>query len=211
MTEKFKTKQEEFWAGEFGNEYIKRNQGRYVLAANLDFFSKSLSKIGKMQSCIEFGANIGNNLQALKLLYPDHQQFAIEINSSAVNELLKFMPETNVFQISILDFEPSNIAGGCDVAIIKGVLIHINPKFLTVVYRKLYSVAKRYILVCEYYNTTPITVNYHGHTERLFKRDFAGEMMELYPDLELLDYGFSYHRDRNFPQDDITWFLMEKR
>jgi hypothetical protein len=72
------------------------------LAANLDFFSKSLTKIGKMQSCIEFCANIGSNLQALKLRYPDHQQFAIEINSSPVNELLKFMPETNVFQTSIL-------------------------------------------------------------------------------------------------------------
>ena len=211
MTDEFKTPQEEFWAGEFGDEYINRNQGKYVLAANLEFFSKALAKAAKMQSCIEFGANIGNNLQALKILYPDLKQFAIEINPSAVNELRKFMPETNVFQTSILDFEPSIVAGGCDVAIIKGVLIHINPEFLATVYKKLYSVAKRYILVCEYYNPTPITVNYRGHTERLFKRDFAGEMMDLFPDLELLDYGFSYHRDRNFPQDDITWFLMEKR
>jgi pseudaminic acid biosynthesis-associated methylase len=211
MTEEFKTPQEEFWAGEFGNEYIKRNQGKYFLAANLEFFSKALAKAAKMESCIEFGANIGNNLQALKLLYPDHQQFAIEINASAVKELLKFIPEKNVFQTSILYFEPSSVEGGCDVVIIKGVLIHINPEFLSAVYKKLYSVARRYILVCEYYNTTPITVNYRGHTERLFKRDFAGEMMDLFPDLELLDYGFSYHRDRNFPQDDITWFLMEKR
>jgi spore coat polysaccharide biosynthesis protein SpsF len=27
----------------------------------------------------------------------------------------------------------------------------------------------------------------------------------------LVDYGFAYHRDPNFPQDDITWFLLEKR
>jgi spore coat polysaccharide biosynthesis protein SpsF len=211
MTGKFKTQQEKFWAGKFGNEYIKRNQGNYYLAANLDFFSKALAKAGKMQNCIEFGANIGLNLQALKLLYPDQQQFAIEINPNAVTELRKFMPESNVFQTSILDFDPSNIAGGCDVAFIKGVLIHINPKFLMEVYKRLYDVAKRYILVCEYYNTTPVSTNYRGFTERLFKRDFAGEMMDMYPDLELLDYGFSYHRDRNFPQDDLTWFLIEKR
>jgi hypothetical protein len=44
----------------------------------------------------------------------------------------------------------------------------------------------------------------------LFKRDFAGEMLERYPDLELIDYGFVYKRDNNFPQDDITWFLLKK-
>ncbi len=35
--------------------------------------------------------------------------------------------------------------------------------------------------------------------------------MDRHPDLELLDYGFAYQRDPNFAQDDITWFLMEKR
>jgi hypothetical protein len=29
--------------------------------------------------------------------------------------------------------------------------------------------------------------------------------------MHLCDYGFVYHRDPLFPQDDITWFLMEKR
>jgi spore coat polysaccharide biosynthesis protein SpsF len=36
-------------------------------------------------------------------------------------------------------------------------------------------------------------------------------MMTQYPSLELLDYGFVYRRDRAFPQDDITWFLMQKQ
>ena len=35
--------------------------------------------------------------------------------------------------------------------------------------------------------------------------------MEKYNDLKLIDYGFSYRRDPNFPQDDISWFLLEKR
>jgi spore coat polysaccharide biosynthesis protein SpsF len=209
----FQTEQETFWAGQFGDEYISRNQGRHALASNLAFFSRVLAKTAKIQSCIEFGANIGLNLQALKLLYPDQQQYAVEINSGAARELHKFIPDQNVFETSILDFDPSIVAGagGCDLALIKGVLIHMNPAFLADVYRKLYNASKRYIMVCEYYNPTPTTVNYRGHTDRLFKRDFAGEIMELYPQLELLDYGFSYHRDRSFPQDDITWFLMEKR
>lgn len=57
----------------------------------------------------------------------------------------------------------------------------------------------------------PVVVSYRGHEDRLFKRDFAGEMLDRYPDLELVDYGFVYHRDPNFPQDDPNWFLLRKR
>ena len=71
--------------------------------------------------------------------------------------------------------------------------------------------AARWILVCEYYNPAPVAVPYRGHTDRLFKRDFAGEMLEQFADLRLIDYGFAYRRDPAFPQDDITWFLMEKK
>ena len=34
--------------------------------------------------------------------------------------------------------------------------------------------------------------------------------MDKYDDLQLIDYGFAYHRDNNFYQDDITWFLLKK-
>ena len=92
----------------------------------------------------------------------------------------------------------------------KGVLIHINPELLERAYRKLYDASHRYVLVCEYYNPSPVRMPYRGHDDRLFKRDFAGEMLDMFADLQLIDYGFQYHRDPTFPQDDITWFLMEK-
>ena len=55
----FKTEQEAFWAGEFGTEYIQRNQGDALLASNLDFFAKALRATRGVKTCIEFGANIG--------------------------------------------------------------------------------------------------------------------------------------------------------
>ena len=97
-----------------------------------------------------------------------------------------------------------------DLVLIKGVLIHINPDLLKDVYERLYESTYKYILIAEYYNPTPIKVEYRGHKEKLFKRDFCGEMLDQYSDLTLLDYGFLYHRDSNFPQDDISWFLIEK-
>jgi pseudaminic acid biosynthesis-associated methylase len=91
------------------------------------------------------------------------------------------------------------------------VLIHMSPDQLPQVYDRLVAATGKYLLVAEYYNPTPVSINYRGHTDRLFKRDFAGEIMDRHPTMQLLDYGFSYRRDPTFPQDDITWFLMEKR
>ena len=57
----------------------------------------------------------------------------------------------------------------------------------------------------------PVEITYRGETGKLFKRDFAGEILDRFPDLALIDYGFAYRRDPNFPQDDLSWFLMEKQ
>jgi spore coat polysaccharide biosynthesis protein SpsF len=203
----FKTEQEAFWAGKFGNEYIQRNQGKELLAANLDFFSKALRSSRQIQTCIEFGSNIGMNLKALKLLYPAQEQHAIEINAEAALVLANEIPSDHIHRCSILDFSPQRT---WDLAFIKGVLIHINPAALAQVYDKLVESTNKYLLIAEYYNPVPVAIPYRGHTDRLFKRDFAGEILDRHPQMVLQDYGFVYQRDPNFPQDDITWFLLEK-
>lgn len=204
----FKTDQESFWAGPFGTEYINRNTGAALLASNLAFFSQALHLAQRLEDCIEFGANVGMNLKALRLLYPHQEQYAVEINADAVTELRTILPAENVYRASIIEFIPQRTY---DLVLIKGVLIHINPDYLVQVYEALHSAVGRYLLVCEYYNPTPVQVPYRGHSDRLFKRDFCGEILEKYSDLSLIDYGFTYRRDPNFPQDDITWFLMERR
>lgn len=207
MENPYKTEQEAFWAGAFGTDYIERNQGDALLASNLNFFSKALHAARGVGSCLEFGANIGMNLKALKLLRPGLDAHGIEINADAARQLGETIPSAQVYNTSILDFQPKR---NWDLALIKGVLIHINPEVLPQVYDKLVSSTSRYLLVAEYYNPAPVAIPYRGHTDRLFKRDFAGEIMERHPQMRLVDYGFAYRRDPNFPQDDITWFLMEK-
>jgi pseudaminic acid biosynthesis-associated methylase len=205
--EKFKTTQEAFWAGEFGTAYSQRNTGEALLASNLSFFARALSAAHDIKSCIEFGANIGMNLRALKLLHPEQEQHGIEINSVAAHVLKNVIPADHVHQYSILDFRPERV---WDLVLIKGVLIHIAPDVLPNVYDRLVASCRRYLLVAEYYNPSPMVISYRGHADRLFKRDFAGEIMDSHAEMRLIDYGFIYRRDPNFPQDDITWFLMEK-
>ena len=76
----FKTEQEAFWAGQFGTEYIGRNTSKEFIASNLNFFTKALNQVGKPESLIEFGANVGMNLLAIKLLFPSIELHGIEIN-----------------------------------------------------------------------------------------------------------------------------------
>lgn len=202
----FKTAQEDFWAGAFGDQYVERNSNIKIQAGKLAFFARLFSKMSAVNSCIEFGANIGLNLRAIEQLIPQAQLAAVEINKKAVSNI-KSWGKARVYHQSILDYIPDH---RYDLSFTMGVLIHLNPAVLPEVYDILYKSSGRYIMIGEYYSPTPVEVSYRGHDGRLFKRDFAGEFLDTYQDLKLLDYGFLYHRDNNFPMDDITWFLMKK-
>lgn len=205
---RFKTEQEQFWAGEFGDAYSSRNVGEHLVAANSALFAKVLARTEGVRSLIEFGPNVGLNLRALRNLLPEAELAAVEINAAASRTLRQWGEVRNLYEESLLEFKPRR---QWDLALIKGVLIHINPDGLPKAYEVLHASTRRYLCLVEYYNPTAVSVAYRGHQDRLFKRDFAGELLERYSDLRLLDYGFTYHRDPNFPQDDTTWFLLEKR
>lgn len=201
----FKTEQEEFWAGEFGDQYLQRNNFDKHFYSKLVSWGKMLRSAHGVKSIRELGCNIGLNLLALNKLQPDLDLFGVEINENAV----KKANELNVAaikQASILDpIKDKQV----DLTFTSGVLIHINPQYLKNVYDNLVNGSNRYILIFEYFNPSPVVVNYRGNEERLYKRDFAGELIDQYG-LKLIDYGFIYKRDNFAPRDDSTWFLLEK-
>ena len=204
---KHRTDQEAFWEGEFGDDYTDRNRGPGRVAANSAFFSRVLDRAQGIHSILELGSNIGLNLLALRRLLPEAKLSAVEINEKAASESKSSLPDLDLHRTSILEFRPS---ATWDLVFTKGVLIHVNPDKLPLVYDLMHRSSSRYLLVSEYYSPKPVEVTYRGHAGKLFKRDFAGDMLDRFPDLELIDYGFAYHRDANLPQDDINWFLMEK-
>lgn len=201
------SEQEVFWRGEFGDQYMGRNQGRALVAANLALFTRALARTAPLESLLELGTNTGNNLQALHQLLPGCQLHGVEINARAC-EQANALGIAEVWQGSLFDYPRER---RFDLTLSKGVLIHLAPELLATAYEQLHALSGRYILLAEYYNPVPVEVSYRGNSGKLFKRDFAGEMLDRYSDLQLLDYGFGYHRDRQFPVDDVTWFLLEKR
>ena len=202
-----KSEQEEFWAGDFGSEYIDRNNSEELLASNMLFFSRIFSSsLAYPKRCLELGANIGMNIRALKQLLPRSSFTGVEINSDACKILEQSGCE--VINTSILEL---SLSSSFDLVFTKGVLIHQNPNDLPRIYQKMYSLSSRWILIAEYYNPIPVALEYRGHSNKLFKRDFAGEFLEMFSDVKLKNYGFVYKGDDYGLNDDISWFLLEKK
>ena len=149
----YRTEQEAFWAGHFGDDYVARNRGERLIASNLALFAKVLARTRQVHSVIEFGASVGLNLVAIRRLLPEARLSAVEINETAVAELCK-MPELTVHHRSLLEFSPE---GTHDFVLTKGVLIHLDPDELPKVYDLLHRSSGRYICVAEYYNPTPVS------------------------------------------------------
>jgi spore coat polysaccharide biosynthesis protein SpsF len=203
----YKTQQEKFWQGNFGDEYINRNKNKFLIKNNFFLFKKIFSKLFRIKSLIEFGPNIGLNIIALKKIFKLKFITAVEINKKACLKI-KDIQKLNVINNSIINFLPKKKH---DLVLVKGVLIHINPNKLKKVYKTIYKSCKTsgYILIAEYYSPQPTMMIYRGKRNKLFKRDFAGEFVSLFKKTKIIKYGFAYHKDK-YPQDDLNWFLIKK-
>ncbi len=199
--------QEKFWKGKFGKTYSFRSTSVKREKDSVVFFKKIFNKNFKIKSILELGSNTGNNLIALNKLYKNANLNAVEINNHACKIMKKRLKKIKVYNASIKTF---NLKQKFDLVLVKGVLIHLNPKELKNTYKKIFQFSKKYILIAEYFSPNPTTLLYRRHRNKLFKRDFAGEFLDKFPKTKLLNYGFVYNRDKH-PQDNINWFLIKKR
>ncbi len=157
-----KTEQEDFWRGEFGNEYSQRcNLTRARILGSTWKWSRILRAVEHClpTSCVEIGPNVGINLHALSHLL-DAIFYAVEPNTLARNTLRKsgILPEKNIFegvgnQIPLAD-------QSVELAISCGVLIHIEPSNLLETYRELHRVTSKYIVTNEYFSDRPESIDY---------------------------------------------------
>ena len=75
---------------------------------------------------------------------------------------------------------------------------------------KIFSLSKKYILIGEYFNRTPVSIKYRNKKDLLFKNDFGKIFIENFK-VKLLDCGFLWGKIYDSAGfDDITWWLFEK-
>lgn len=195
------TDQELLWEGEFGDEWLTRNQSNPVsFRARLELFRKILP--GPVSSVFEAGAGAGDNLDALRELLPTASFSASDVNEQAVNTLRK--KGYTAYQASILG--PS--VAKAEMVISYGVLMVVPESDSAAAYKNLFDSAERYICLCEYYSPRYEQIPYRGKG-LLFRADHAGAMMKQFP-LKLVNYGFLYRHDPAAPTRDMTWFFLEK-
>ena len=143
-----KTLQEKFWQGNFGNHYIKRN-----LSSKNGIFKTILKTNNiKFKNIFEIGTNNGVNLNAIKSLNKDIKTFGLELNKNAFDIARK---NHKVYNELALNFKSDK---KYDLVLTSCVLIHINPKQLKKIYDLIYKLSKKYILINEYHNPTPVSV-----------------------------------------------------
>ena len=188
------TDQEQFGAGEFGHHLIDRTDIPVEIDDNVKLFERILTSTGQIRSIIEFGPYMGLNLRALKTLIPEAELSAVEINDRAIGYLNEW-GQAKIYHKSLFDFSSDELF---DLVLTKKFLIHIHPAEIEEAYRIIYRHSRRYICICEYFSPDLLEVNYRGNENQLFKRDFAGDMLDLFGDIRLVDYGFVHGRDRAY-------------
>lgn len=199
------SEQEIFWVESFGDEYTRRNKTPTGLRRG--FFESILRRTSGVATVCELGANRGDNLAAISEIAPHLDLTGVELNQTAVDAMTAQVPNVTAVRSSIQDFAPG---ARFDLVFTCGVLIHINPSDLPLVYNRIVELSARYILLNEYFSPKPVALEYRGHLNRLFKRDFAGELLDRHlQTLRVLDYGFLWRRMEP-GWDDTNWTLIEK-
>ncbi|MBF0621725.1 MAG: methyltransferase domain-containing protein [Magnetococcales bacterium] len=200
-----------FWRGDFGNEYINRNEANPGHVQSLIRFWSDILRTtdgAPPESILEVGANIGNNLRALSwITFAD--LWGLEPNKQARRRLID---DGILDNNRILDGAASAIDlkdGAVDMVFTSGVLIHIHPDDLEASCREMFRVSSRYIVCVEYFSDKEQEIHYRGHDGVLFKRDFGEYWMTLFPELRVLDYGFAWKKMTGL--DNLTWWLFEKK
>jgi len=204
----FNSEQEKFWATTYAEDYIKKNsQFDHQLGA--EAWTKMLQATrGGVSNYLECGCNIGRNIDQLKRVLPNAKPSIIEISAPAFKFVTSHHHFTHAFNGVILD---STFEEGCfDLVFTMGVLIHINPDQLLAHMERMFRYSSKYILIGEYFNRTPISIDYQGEKNKLFKRDFGKLFLENF-NVKVVDYGFLWgHLYDSAGFDDVTWWLFEK-
>lgn len=205
------TEQVKFWRGDFGDTYVDRNaisheHMRMRLSLWARIFKHMAADMPK--SILEIGPNIGLNIRAMKMLC-QAEYFAVEPNEKARQVLVgeDVLPEANLQDAFAGNFKVPEVP--VDLAFTSGVLIHIHHDDLLEACTNIHKSTGKYIVCYEYFSDKPEIIQYRGHGDKLFKRDYGAFWLENFPDLKCLGYGFEWRHMTGM--DNATWWVFEKR
>ena len=212
------TRQEVKWAGavKYANDYFltppqldrkweKAVSGVPRSEMNEEFFG-SLPRSLKI---LEVGCNVGNQPAALRVM-GFKKLYGIELCAHAVKIANKRRKWLHAIQGNACKMPYPR---GCfDLVFTTWVLTHINPKALPRAISEIYRCSRRYILGCEPYRDSLIPEERKPKRAYLWRADFIGIFMKMFPDLTLVKaklYRFPQPK-KNYAKEQ-EMYLLEKR
>jgi len=213
---KAKTKQEEFWSNEFGQEYSDRNSWQsdeewdqfYIDTwgkTKIEINNLVMSDLPKDIKILEIGCNIGQQLRGFqrmgfKNLYGlELQQYAVEKGKDNTRGI-------NVIQGSAFDLPFKD--GYFDLVCTNGVLIHISPNDHEAFMKEAIRCTSKYVMGWEYFSEDVKEINYRGNEGFLWKADFAKIYQSVEP--KLVDVTKSQVPYVGQPENKDEIFLLSK-
>jgi pseudaminic acid biosynthesis-associated methylase len=205
--------QRKFWTGEFGQDYVERNQtleqvnelyekqtGVTVQSIFEDFFQP----LDRSFKILELGCNVGLNFTILKNM-GFRNLTGVEINPQAISIAKQNHPDLKFVNSSIEEFNPSN--DSYDVVYTAGVLIHIHPDSLGSIISKIVSLSKKFIFGFEYFSEKLTEIPYRGNTMTCWKQNFPNLYMDKHPELKIVKLKKYQYVENNL--QDVA-YLLEK-
>ena len=202
------TPQEDFWINKITESYAQDNS-TFDEQLGLRAWERILSKVNKSEimSYLDCGSNIGRNIGFLQKFLPTASANVIELAKDPYERCLGNFKINNSFMGPLKD---AKFDRTFDLVFTNAVLIHVNPDDLLASMSRMYELSSKYVLMGEYFNRTPVMINYRGEDDRLFKRDFGKLFAENF-NCKVIDYGFLWgHEFDTAGFDDITYWLFEK-
>jgi pseudaminic acid biosynthesis-associated methylase len=197
------TEQLKQWESEFGDAYTERNAVDWHV--KIPTWRVMVGDL-KLNHVVEVGPNRGHNLQAIaelgcaegNIIGVEPNRTAIEIARSSSNKFSVL--HGNAFELPFVD-------SYADLVFTTGVLIHISLEDLPRAMSEIYRVSRRYILCGEYFAETETVIEYRGHTNLLWKRNFKQHYLDQFADLKVIKEGY-WSLEDGF--DRTHWWLFEK-
>jgi pseudaminic acid biosynthesis-associated methylase len=194
---------EALWAGEFGNEYVDRNLTAYDRRG--EFWLPLLDEL-QPQSVLEVGCNVGGNLQWITQRVDPSRVTGVDVNAKALRLLDQRVPGVRAVHSPARELPVGDRS--IDFVFTMGVLIHQPDETLEKVMSEMVRASSRYVFCGEYYDTETVEVHYRGHDGALFRRDYGGLFVELFPlELTLVRQGYLSPEEG---WDRVTWWLFER-
>ena len=195
---------QEFWSGDFGDEYTKRNRVNW--RARIPFWDRIVQMTG-IRSAFEVGTNAGWNLSAIKQSiygWPVNVE-GIDVNPVAVRQAQK--AGLNVYLVGAENTPTFDENDQFDLVFTSGGLIHVAPDELPKMMQDISDLSCDYVLAIEYDAEVETEVEYRGHQGKLWKRPY-GKLYEAMG-LTLVETGLLGEKD-GFDPNGVTYWLLRK-